>query len=33
MALGATADYDSTGDRLQLLDAAGIPMVGLVRQR
>lgn len=31
-ALEATAGYDLAGDALQLVDAAGIPLVGLVRE-
>jgi putative lipoprotein len=31
-ALGATTGYELAGNRLKLLDAAGIPLVGLVRQ-
>lgn len=31
-ALGATAGYELQGDSLKLFDAAGVPLIGLVRQ-
>ncbi|KRA50357.1 META domain-containing protein [Devosia sp. Root635] len=31
-ALGATAGYDLSGDTLKLVDAAGVPLAGLVRR-